>query len=67
MHQLASGVSCDELEILITTKTEASKELRDMLISYLIDEVFYRSKRKNQFNCLLVLGNNHHLLPLLQL
>ena len=29
--------------------------------------VFYRSKRKNQFNCLLVLGNNHHLLPLLQL
>ena len=29
--------------------------------------VFYRLKRKNQFDYLLVLGNNHHILPLLQL
>ena len=28
---------------------------------------FYLLKRKNQFDYLLVLGNNHHLLPLLQL
>ena len=32
------GVSGDELEIRITTKSEASQELRNKLISYLIDE-----------------------------
>ena len=34
------GVSGDELEIRITTKSEASQELRDKLIRYLIDEGF---------------------------
>ena len=32
------GVTGDELEIRITTKSAASKELREKLISYLIDE-----------------------------
>ena len=32
------GVTGDELEIRITTKSAASKELCDKLISYLIDE-----------------------------
>tara|TARA_B100000575_G_scaffold287254_1_gene285284 strand:- start:259 stop:390 length:132 start_codon:yes stop_codon:yes gene_type:complete len=31
------GVSDDELEIRITTKSEASQELRDKLIRYLIN------------------------------
>jgi len=34
------GVSGDELEIRITTLSEASQELRDKLIRYLIDEGF---------------------------
>ncbi len=40
------GVSGDELEVRITTKTEASQELRDMLISYLIDEGFLPFKKE---------------------
>ena len=40
-----AGVSGDELEVRITTKTEASQELRDMLISYLIDEGFLPFKK----------------------
>ena len=39
------GVSRDELEIRITTKTEASQELRDKLISYLIDAGFLPFKK----------------------
>ena len=39
------GVSGDELEIRITTKTEASQELRDKLISYLFDEGFLPFKK----------------------
>ena len=34
------GVTGDELEIRITTLSEASQELRDKLIRYLIDEGF---------------------------
>ena len=43
--QNTGGVSGDELEIRITTKSEASHELRDMLISYLIDEGFLLFKK----------------------
>ena len=39
------GVSGDELEIRITTKSEASQELRNKLISYLIDEGFLPFKK----------------------
>ena len=39
------GVSGDELEIRITTKSEASQELRNKLISYLIDEWFLPFKK----------------------
>ena len=39
------GVSDDEMEIRITTKSEASQELRDKLISYLIDEGFLPFKK----------------------
>tara|TARA_B100000575_G_scaffold173219_1_gene138758 strand:+ start:268 stop:459 length:192 start_codon:yes stop_codon:yes gene_type:complete len=39
------GVFGDELEIRITTKSEASQELRDKLISYLIDEGFLPFKK----------------------
>ena len=39
------GVSGVEFEIRITTKSEASQELRDKLISYLIDEGFLPFKR----------------------
>ena len=39
------GVSGDEMEIRITTKSEASQELRDKLISYLIDEGFSPFKK----------------------
>ena len=40
------GVSDDEMEIRITTKSEASQELRDKLISYLIDEGFLPFKKE---------------------
>jgi len=39
------GVSGDELEIRITTKSEASQELLNKLISYLIDEGFLPFKK----------------------
>jgi len=39
------GLSGDELEVHITTKSEASQELRNKLISYLIDEGFIPFKK----------------------
>ena len=39
------GSSGDEFEIRITTKSEASHELRNKLISYLIDEGFVPFKK----------------------
>jgi len=39
------GVSGDELEIRMTTKSEASQELRNKLISYLIYEGFLPFKK----------------------
>ena len=47
------GVSGDELEIRITTKSEASQELRNKLISYLIDEGFLPFKKDETKTCLL--------------
>ena len=43
--QNTGDVSGDELEIRITTKSEASQELRNKLISYLIDEGFLPFKK----------------------
>ena len=43
--QNTGGVSGDESEICIKTKTEVSQELRDKLISYLIVEGFLPFKK----------------------
>ena len=43
--QNTGGVSGDELEICITTKSKASQEFRNKMISYLIDEGFLPFKK----------------------